>query len=93
MSKSKVAKLHHRLVRKHHDIQWHKKAIQDLLGVLGIYANSANWKLTDRTRDVMQRGVVIGVEQILEWNGPSNGPQLAEQLTRDIRGASSDKQK
>lgn len=85
----KVAKLHRRLVKKRHDLQWHKRAIRSLLGVLEIYANPMAWKLTDRQRDVMQRGVVVGVEQILEWNGPGNGPAVAERILKEARGASS----
>lgn len=81
----KIAKLHRRLVKKRHDLQWHKKALRSLLGILEIYSNPTNWRITDRDRDIMQRGVVIGVEQILEWNGPGNGPGVAERIIKEVR--------
>ena len=53
-------------------------AVDRALTSLGYYADTKNWKATDESKDVMENGIVTGVERIYSWVGPLEGPQLAQ---------------
>ena len=78
----KVAKLHRRLVKKHHEAKSHRNAVGVLLRVLAQYADYGNWAKTDETRDITHNGIVVGVEGLMAWRGPGSGPRLAEEILK-----------
>lgn len=81
----KVTKLHYRLVKKRNEIKVHKQAVNVLLQVVATYANLGNWKLTTETRDVIEKGIVVGVERLLQWIGPGSGPGLAQRIMKGVK--------
>lgn len=81
----KVIKLHRRLVKKRNEIKTHKQAVKILLQVVNMYATMDNWKHTDETRDVVEKGIVVGVERLMQWAGPGNGPVIAQQIMKEIK--------
>jgi len=81
----KVNKLHRRLVKKRGEISTHKKAVRALLTIVSAYADNRNWKATDNTRDVMEKGIVIGVQRTMEWVGVGTGPDLAETIMKGVK--------
>lgn len=74
----KVAKLHRRLVKKRNELKLHRRAVLIMWNVLQQYADHRNWVATDETKDVMEKGIVIGVERLMAWKGPGVGPGLAQ---------------
>lgn len=80
----KVVKLHRRLVKKRNEIKVHKQAVSTLLSIIAAYANHRNWRATDNTIDVMDKGIVIGVQRTMEWVGPGVGPEMAETIIKGV---------
>jgi hypothetical protein len=77
-------KLHRRIVKKSQELKLHRKAIRAMYAALEIYGNPAYWSVTDDTRDVRQNGIVVGVERVFKWVGPTEGPQLAQSLLQNV---------
>lgn len=73
-------KLHRRVVKKSAELKLHRKAIRAMYAAIRVYANPDFWQDTDDTRDVIEGGIVIGVERMKKWVGPGTGPQVAESL-------------
>ena len=82
----KVAKLHRRLVKKHHEAKAHRIAVGVLLRLVAQYADYGNWTPTGETRDITQNGIVVGVEGLMAWRGPGSGPKLAERFLEEVYG-------
>jgi hypothetical protein len=79
-----VIKLHRRLVKKRNEIKTHKQAVGVLLQVVATYAKPEHWRDTEETRDIMEKGIVVGVEILRRWIGPGNGPGLAQQIMKGV---------
>ena len=62
------------------------KAIQGAVSLLAVYADPKNWQATGETKDVQDKGIVVGVEKIHTWIGPGEGPQLATMGLRRLLG-------
>jgi len=73
------------LVKKRNEIKTHKQAVNVLLNIVASYADLKNWKQTDETRDIIEKGIVIGVEQLYTWIGPGSGPGLAQQIMKGLK--------
>jgi len=81
----KTIKLHRRLVKKRNEIKVHKQAVGVLLQVVAAYSNPENWRDTEETRDIIEKGIVVGIEIVRKWIGPGNGPGLARQILKGVK--------